>query len=205
VCRGRHKFQRCALTIGEYMHPADEIGKALSQARSILSSLVNCYDRPETRFATGQVFIAEAIIAAEEILGKADNHLAALYADYGNSAHQDEEAEAQNSEIEAVAKPTEDALPENYLPSSFGLFGRHPSVSHLANKLDSIVETLPPAPAPMRPEEMVEQPAQSYEELLEKLTAMADSAAYHTGHGDNGLLPVLESLRDDMLRMRSVA
>jgi hypothetical protein len=188
------------------MHPADEIGKALSQARGILSSLANCYDRPEERFVTGSTFIAEAVAAADEILAKASNHLASLYENYDlnvASGDQDgEEAEDFEDEVEATSKVV---LPDDHLPSSFGLFGRHPSVNHLANKLESIVESMPPAPEPLRPEQMVEQPAQSYEELLEKLTAMADSAAFHTGQSDNALLPVLESLRDDMLRMRSVA
>ncbi len=188
------------------MHPADEIAKALSQARGILASVVNCFDRPEAKFATASTYIAEAVIAAEEILGKANLHLATLFEDYDLSISNASTEYGVTADVteEDEAAPEPD-LPENYLPASFGLFGRHPSVTHLANKLETIVDTLPRAPEPLRPEQLVEQPAQSYAELLEKLTAMADSAAFHTGEGDSTLLPVLQSLRNDVIRMRSVA
>lgn len=188
------------------MHPADEIAKAVSQARGILASLVNCYDRPDAKFVTGLPYIAEAVIAAEEILGKATVHLATLFEDYNlGISNASAEVDVADDVTEGVEVAPEPDLPEDYLPVSFGLFGRHPSVTHLANKLETIVETLPRAPEPLRPEQLVEQPAQSYAELLEKLTAMADSAAFHTGEGDSTLLPVLESLRNDVIRMRSVA
>jgi hypothetical protein len=96
-----------------------------------------------------------------------------------------------------------------------GQFGQAGSTSRLAQKLDSILETLPPAreylrPEDMmpRPEDMIEQPAQTYEELLEKLTAMADAAAYQAHKKDqptSPLLPMLESLRADLLRIKTVA
>jgi hypothetical protein len=198
--------------IGENMHPADELGKALSQARGIISSVINCYDRPEQNFVTGTNFIAEAMLAVEDILSKASANLSSLYEDYDLSvATGAEDVIAPLSAAEAEDDETQTSQNEeadDYQPSSFGLFGQHGNISRFANKLESIVETLPPAPEPMRPEQMIEQPAQNYEELLEKLTAMADSAAYHTQSNptaENTLLPVLESLRNDVLRMRSVA
>ena len=197
------------MKIGDNTHPADELGKSLSQARGLISSMINCFDKSANGFVTGQIFVAEAMVAVEDILSKASGSLAALYENYDLTAtagsSEDAELELADEEIEPVV-----VQEEEYRPSSFGLFGRHNTVSSLANKLGTIAESLPQQTAsePMRPEEMIEQPAQNYEELLEKLSAMADSAAYHTSAGreqDGSLLPVLESLRADVLRMRSVA
>ncbi len=190
-------------------HPADELGKALSQARGIVSSLINCFDKAGANFVTGQTFVAEAMIAVEDLLSRAGGNLASLYENYDLTlvgVQNEDEVESKEPDPEPEVDPEPE---QSYQPSSFGLFGRHHAVSHLANKLDTIVETMPKVTArePMRPEQMMEQPAQSYEELLDKLTAMADSAAYHThaSKTESTLLPVLESLRADVMRLRSVA
>jgi hypothetical protein len=197
------------------MHPADEIGKALSQARGLLSSVLNCYDKSTTSFATGTSFVAEAIFATEDILVKAGESLTTLYADYDLNVTKSSDRQADESEETIQENETTDQtpteLPIGRLPfSSFGLNSGQEQVSRLAHRLDNILESLPPPPPadPMRPEDMVEQPAQNYDELLEKLTAMADSAAFHARPGSADsirLLPVLESLRADVLRMRSAA
>jgi hypothetical protein len=208
-----------ALSLAEEKHPADEIGKALLQAGGILTSLSNCYDKPGASFAIGTPFIAEAIIAVEGILAKANDCLAKLYEGYdlgkliGESTPLPQKTKAQAEPVDQESPETKEPVVENLSEQEedsgyLGYFGRQDQVSRLSVKLDSILEKLPAQQQPMRAVDMIEQPAQNYEELLEKLTAMADAAAYqvhHNADADSNLLPVLESLRADVMRMRSVA
>jgi hypothetical protein len=181
-------------------HPADEIGRALSQARGIISSLMNCFNRPHAEFSVGTPFIAEAMQAVEVILDRAGNNLSALYENYDlNALHEEDEIE----EAEVVNVPEAPREEASYEASNIGRFGRHATVSRLAGSLESITQVLPAAP--LTTSHLSEQPAQTYDELLEKLTAMTESAAFHGQGGEDTLLPVLESLREDVLRMRAVA
>lgn len=196
------------------MHPADELGKSLSQARGIITSMINCFDRTTSTFVTGPRFVADAMTAVEDILSKASGNLSELYENYDLNhveAAMEETFAGETEIVEESAPAVVHAVEEEvYTPSSFGLSGRGNNISRLSEKVDEIIETFPKprAAEPLRPETMVDQPAQNYDELLEKLTAMADSAAYHTQKNnaqDSGLLPVLEGLRADLMRMRSVA
>jgi hypothetical protein len=213
IRRGAQEVER-ALISGEEKHPADEIGKSLLQAGGILTSISNCFDRPAASFAIGTPFIAEAIIAVEGILAKANESLAKLYESYDLSKIEVEKPVVQSpielplqsythasQNEEAGADPAVNQDDTGYL----GYFGRQDQASRLASKLDSILEKLPTQEYQIRPEDMIEQPAQNYDELLEKLTAMTDAAAHQSNDPNGNLLPVLESLRADVLRMRAVA
>jgi hypothetical protein len=193
------------------MHPADEMGKSLSQARGILSSLINCFDKTNANFVTGTVFVSEALTAIEEILSKAGDNLTELYNNYDlntviedSSEHIEDESDDE-VEVEVNAD-TEDTLPI----SAFGVFGHRKKAPNVSEKMDDNTVALPKTlrTEPLRPEMMADQPAQTYDELLEKLTAMADSAAFHAQKSDGeaeNMVPVLEGLRADLIRMRSVA
>jgi hypothetical protein len=218
------------LTAQEEKHPADEIGKALSRAGGILSSLANCYDRNETDFQISVGFMFEAVSAVEKLLGQASAELTKLYQSYdltkltdapstATVAPQVEEqgetsyAEAEsNEDTEAGYEPlvfnrkAEPQTPED--PQYLGFFGPSEQVSKLASRIDHILDAMPAKNRTTSPDELLDRPALTYNELLEKLTAMADAAAYqaHQSPQDNQtLLPVLENLRADMLRIRSVA
>ena len=54
---------------------------------------------------------------------------------------------------------------------------------------------------------ILEKPATTYDELLAKVTAVADEAAFeaHSSNSQRSLLPALEGLRADLLKMRAVA
>ena len=218
------------LTAQEEKHPADEIGKALLRAGGILSSLTNCYDKNETDFQISGPFMFEAVSAVEKLLGQASGELTKLYHSYDLSKLSGEiHAELAGVEVEehletsyVEAEEHEDAetpseplifsrqagseTPEE--PQYLGFFGPSEQVSKLASRLDNILEALPTRARTGSPDELLDRPAQTYNELLEKLTAMADAAAYqaHQSPNDNHtLLPVLENLRADMLRIRTVA
>jgi hypothetical protein len=196
-----------ALGLGEEKHPADEIGKALLQASGILTSLSNCYDKPESNFSIGTPFIAEAIIAVEGILSKANESLTKLYDHYDLGKLEAYNAQAHDKAAGDVRVETTSGEPDadaGYL----GYFGRQNQGSRLSVKLDAIRDSMPEYGQELRPENMTEQPAQSYDELLEKLTAMTDAAAFQAQNNeqqDQNLLPMLESLRADLMRLRTVA
>ncbi len=216
------------MTAIEDRHPADEIGKALSRAGGILTSLTNCYDKNDTDFQISVQFMFEAVSAVENLLGHASAELAKLYSSYDLSkiALQTENSEPQELgqfrhdnvqalnhqqhssagsvshelQTENVSEPSE--------PQYLGFFGPTEQVSRLANRIDSLLETMPAKTMAPTATDYIDRPAVTYNELLEKLTAMADAAAYNAHQGqDNGqsLLPVLENLRADMLRIRTVA
>jgi hypothetical protein len=194
-------------------HPADEIGRALSQAGGILASLANCYDDSEKNFELSQPFVAEALRAVEVILAKANLSLTSLYENYDLSpileikqlrdsagkaeAEEDTEteSESQQEEDESQAVQDEQKLQEDAdseeAQSRYSNFGRPMPFVNL---------TLAARDDAMRAEDMIDQPAQSYEELFQKLTAMTIAAAQ-----DQNLLPVLESLRQDVERLRNAS
>jgi ABC-type transporter Mla subunit MlaD len=214
------------LTAQEEKHPADEIGKALSRAGGILSSLTNCYDRNETDFQISVGFMFEAVTAVEKLLGHASAELTKLYQAYDLTKLTDAQlgAEVEESLQTAFSAPelheetevddeplmfNRQAEPETSEDAQYlGFFGPSEQVSKLASRIDDILETMPTKVRTTSPDELFDRPALTYNELLEKLTAMADAAAYqaHQSPNDNQtLLPVLENLRADMLRIRSVA
>ncbi len=218
------------MTAQEDKHPADEIGKALSRAGGILSSLTNCYDRNETDFQISVGFMFEAVTAVERLLGQASAELTKLYQSYDLSklteASQAASADAEVEEHFEPSYPGAEALEEQETsheplifnrqaeseapedPQYLGFFGPSEQVSKLASRIDSIMETMPTKVRTSSPDELLDRPALTYNELLEKLTAMADAAAYQAHQSPSGnqtLLPVLENLRADMLRIRSVA
>jgi hypothetical protein len=221
------------VTAIEERHPADEIGKALSRAGGILTSLTNCYDKNDTDFQISVQFMFEAVSAVENLLGQASQELAKLYSSYDlnkisnlseNTPQTAPEAEYSQSNNDHVIGAddlrynfdgsTQDKQhqSENVVPAAepqyLGFFGPTEQVSRLANRLDSLLETMPARQVAVTANDFIDKPALTYNELLEKLTAMADAAAYNAHQGqDNGqsLLPVLENLRADMLRIRTVA
>ena len=214
-------------------HPADEIGKALSRAGGILTSLSNCYDKAESGFEISVPFIFEAVTAVEKLISGASDQLERLYQNYNLGKQPNVEADEVIAEppyvqsafepeseqqfastpvshlaqayVDQRTTPLNAATPEN--PNYLGFFGPTEQVSRLASRLDSILENMP-EPERSTTEQMIDRPAQTYNELLEKLTAMADVAAYHAHHApgtDRSLLPVLETLRADVMRIKSVA
>lgn len=197
------------MELGEEKHPADEIALALSRAGGILSSLSHCYDAANTDFAIGAVFLAEAIKTTEEILFKANESLTRLYQDYSLATLQDEQADElvrrasasfgsaseNNSDLDFVS------LRQNSGRSNYRSQSKLASVS--AEEINDDLGDQSEDETSATVEQMIEQPAQSYQELLEKLTSMVDAASYRSMDDDSQLLPVLESLRSDVMRLKT--
>jgi hypothetical protein len=219
------------LNTSDEKHPADEIGKALSRAGGILSSLTNCIDKSEIDFEISVPFVFEAVSAAEKLVSKANEELARLYEFYDLSKVETpvslpnlipiQEAETAVGEAETAADVEVPEFSNDYsVPnlaaeqtvesngSLFGAFRPTDQVHRLATRLDSILETIPNKSRKPAPLDLADRPADTYNELFDKLTAMADAAAYqaHQSPGQSEtLLPLLERLRADMIRIRNVA
>ena len=208
------------MTAFEEKHPADEIGKALSRAGGILTSLTNCYDRNDTDFQISVQFMFEAVSAVENLLGQASAELAKLYGSYDLSkiSQYDENLTSPENDFSQVSYNQEgstqtmrhqtESVSEAPEPQYLGFFGPTEQVTRLADRIDSLLETMPARPAAISANDFIDKPAMTYNELLDKLTAMTDAVAYNAHQGqDNSqsLLPVLEDLRADMLRLRTVA
>jgi hypothetical protein len=222
------------VTTAEQKHPADELGRALARANGILTLISDCYDKSEATFETGNAFVHESIIAVEAMLNGASAALAKLYQDCDLSIVREAATEANleqpvaevptvqvpvfiqpeippQQHVEAQSPvssyvPASNYAQQNYGNSYLGFFGPAEPVSNLADKLDNILVNMPARPR-AKHAEIFDKPAENYDELLQKLTALADVAAYqaHQNSADAGLGSALEELRADLIKLRSVA
>ena len=207
----------------EFKHPADEIASALSRANGILTVIGGCYDKSGNQFAIGTAYIAESIIAVDGLLNAATTALERLYATCDLSVVHDVTVTAEPEAVVAaevsIENYTERCEPapatvisrpvvENQLPKSSYLaaFGPSEAQLSLAERADSAVPMFK-SMAPSKRDTIMDQPATTYEELLAKVTAVADQAAFqaHNSPTERSLLPALEGLRADLLNMRAVA
>jgi hypothetical protein len=207
----------------EQKHPADELGKALSRANGILTLLTGCFEKPSNSFETGNAFVFESITAVEAMLNTATLALGRLYQTCDLSV-------IRQAQVEVLVEPepaiiTPEPAPEvqhqmpmqlhapvvapmqnNYGTSYLGFFGPAEPAAELSEKIDSILVNMPARPR-AKHAEIFDKPAENYDELLQKLTALADVAAYqaHQTNQDGGLGSALEELRADLIKLRSVA
>ncbi|MEO9166947.1 MAG: hypothetical protein ABI230_00950 [Aestuariivirga sp.] len=205
----------------EFKHPADEIANALSRANGILTVIGGCYDKTGNQFAIGTAYIAESIYAVDGLLNAATTALERLYQTCDLTVVRDaSEIHAPEAAVEVPAE-TYSTLPDLALPtpmpraameapqmksSYLAAFGPSEAQLSLSERADSAVSHFKPM-APSKRETILDQPATTYEELLAKVTAVADQAAFqaHNSPTERSLLPALEGLRADLLKMRSAA
>ena len=209
----------------EMKHPADEIGKALARASGILAVLSSCYDRQTQSFETGSNYAFESILAIETIVVNAASALEKLYGDYDLTPITGEAEIPPEIPVVATRSPAailkdSDALNGYFgraahahnietanLNSYLSSFGPSEHVPRLVDRAEqaaghSFTFETKPGRAPA-----VERRAENYDELLNKLTTVAHRAAAfeHQPGFEDKLLPALEDLRADILRLRSVA
>ena len=93
-----------------------------------------------------------------------------------------------------------------YGSSYLGFFGPAEPVASLSDKIHNILVNMPSRPR-AKHVEIFDKPAETYDELLQKLTALADVAAYqaHQANTEASLGPALEELCADLIKLRSVA
>ena len=211
----------------EVKHPADEIGKALARATGILTLLSSCYDKQSQSFETGGGYAFESILAIEAILGHAASALGKLYETCDLTLLQPQQSEPLPQEVSASTQvanlPPAQEIPvfEGYLGRSVQMrraesanlngylssFGPPEQGGRLSERADSALSRSFGLEAPVSRVPLSDRRAEDYDELLQKLTAVANQAAVMEDHPDLGqnLAPALEELRADLIRLRSVA
>ncbi len=208
----------------EVKHPADEIGKALARASGILAVLSSCYDKQTQSFETGSNYAYESILAIENIVMNASGALVKLYGCYdltpigddvggelpsevaiSNRAAMQVEASSHNGSTGRASQnqKTDAANLNGYLSS----FGPAENASHLAERADYGLSQPFTFDLQIGRGASSDRRAESYDELLQKLTTVAHQAAAfeHQPGFEEKLLPALEDLRADILRLRSAA
>ena len=210
--------------VAEVKHPADEIGKALARESGILAVLSSCYDKQSQSFETGANYAYESILAIETIVVNASGALEKLYGDYDLTpiaaqgaiaaqhelpaavvGHVQEEPTALNNYVgrSSQVQKIETASLNSYLSS----FGPPEHATRLAERADHALSQPFTFDSRLGRVPLSDRRAESYDELLQKLTTVAHSAAAfeHQPGFEEKLLPALEELRADILRLRSVA
>jgi hypothetical protein len=157
-------------------HPADALNLALSRASGILASLGNCYNTADGFFAVPPAFIAQSLVAINEFVVEASQALVHMHelCDLSIPAGFD-------TVVEDAEKPVD-----------FGsvLKLRQQDLARGDGAVAGFVDV----------------PAQTYDELLQKVTAaevFAQAQSQSLGNPDDMLLPILSSLREELLRIRA--
>ena len=221
-------------TATELKHPADEIAQALARANGILTVISGCYDSSSEDFAIGTSYLAESIAAVDGLLAAATAALGRLYQSCDLTIIRDANTEIAQTRAPEVEAPVAIELPprvsttpvnaalalppapsvfargishaKSMKPSYLAAFGPSEGAASLADRVQTAVPHAAPKVVAQR-NTILSKPATTYDELLAKVTAVADEAAFeaHSSNSQRSLLPALEGLRADLLKMRAVA
>ena len=214
-------------TATEFKHPADDIARALARANGILTVLSGCYDKSSEDFAIATTYLAESIAAVDGLLASATTALGRLYQICDLTVIREANLEIPSTtavEIEPLVEIELPATSSNpspitpsvsargisqakpVKPSYLAAFGPTEDAASLAERVQAAVPDVAPTVAVKR-NTILSKPATTYDELLAKVTAVADEAAFEArgSNAQRSLLPALEGLRADLLKMRAVA
>lgn len=175
-------------TIGDD-HPVDRLSAALARASGVLAMIGQCYDQAQGVFKVSQEFLIQALVAMEGFVDESKSAVADLTEHYDLSLQ-------QAADTAKMAPAPRDPLRFEFKAQSSG---------------DDVFVSRTPA-APNMPEEREPQPdtnhiAQSYDELLRKLTAAEvfaqEQQSLSMPGSQSPLVPLLRSLREDLRKVRA--
>jgi hypothetical protein len=198
------------LTQDAETHALETLGASINRASGVLSAAGELYSSTNNQFHGGNAFAAHAITTANTLLAEASNALSALYEAVSARTAQVASSEAERlALVEALdaERARAESLAENQLvdESDDILEG------DLAALEDDEVLTWKGAPerAPQtRPNASTDEFARSYEELLRKVTAFEVFARQQDSQSsaeEHNLLPLVESLKEDLIKLSRVA
>jgi hypothetical protein len=181
-------------------HPADVLAQQLDRVTGLVRIMGDLYSTHNDSFATGSSFIAHGLVAVSTLLSDAQGALDNLHqvCDLRLNTAQSSST-AEDSSVEAVAT---DAEPMVFPPVE--------TEWHDAEHAETdAVAQVPNSPSTKVQSVQDDEFAQSYLELLRKLTAAEVFAAEQQalappGSGQN-LLPLLRSLREEFQKLHRVA
>jgi hypothetical protein len=175
-------------------HPADVANLALMRISGILASLSALFDDRRSQYAVDVPFVAQSVKALSQLSDEASAALNELY----NAC--DLTLLPPHEEIQDVA---DEVVEDDHAQIDFNVLRRR--VDALANSKNVPLPTVRTADS----NPTNDAPATSYEELLQKVTAAEVFANAQASQIDGGetsmLLPILNSLKQDILRMKRVA
>jgi hypothetical protein len=175
-------------------HPADVANLALMRITGILSSLSALFDDRRSQYAVDVPFVAQSVKALSQLSDEASAALNELY----NSCDL-----TLLPPHEVIQGSVEAAVEDDHGQIDFDILRRRVD----ANATNRNV----PLPTVRTAESNLtnDAPASTYEELLQKVTAaevFASAQASQIDGGENSMLiPILNSLKQDILRMKRVA
>jgi hypothetical protein len=180
----------------EPVHPADTLGVAINRAIGVLSALTACHDPQRGGFAVNEQFLLQAVAAVESFVSDArDAYLTLCDSCDLRLSQFDKTAEGRPG----GAATSEKSSDELHLDAATVL----PALPTLAGVADVSMPVLPVAGTGSTSDVM----AESYDELLRKVTAAEVFAATRAGGfgagQNNPLLPLLQSLRQDLEKLRA--
>jgi hypothetical protein len=198
------------LTQDAETHALEMLGASINRASGVLSAAGELFSNTSNQFHGGNAFAAHAITTAHALLAEASSALAELYEVASSRAEKDAAAEAENQAlIEALEaeRARAESLAEHQLAQDIGDVAEGDLAEHEEEK----VLTWKVAPDERQTSRLSPSPdefAQSYEELLRKVTAFEVFARQQDADGngeDNNLLPLVESLKEDLIKLSRVA
>jgi hypothetical protein len=176
-------------------HPADLANLALMRIGGILASLTALFDDRRAQYAVDVPFIAHSVKALSQLSDEATAALHDLYTSCDLTLINSLDGDG----IDGGQTTPEDEQAE----TDFSLLRRRADEQRAASHVP--LPTVRTADAGG----MNDAPATSYEELLQKVTAaevFANAQATQIAGGEASmLLPILNSLKQDILRMKRVA
>jgi hypothetical protein len=167
------------------VHPADTLSVALERVSSLLNTMTTLYESNSDSFAVDNSFLIHGLAAAGSLVGDAQAALGELHANCDLTL------------VDAMI-PLRDVA--DVVVSS-------DEISEEASVEAVLVaeEIAPVSTKPLQPDNF----AQSYNELLRKLTAAevfaSEQQALSPPGSEQHLLPLLRSLREDLQRLHRVA
>ena len=158
-------------------HPADRLALALSRASGIVASVEHCFSERSNDFAVTAAFIAHALKTVENFIDEASRSLSDLNRDFDLSITKGALANIANARAAGES---------------------------VDNEIRGSVATLSPHEEDDQTDDLS---ARTYDELLAKVTAAEVFATNQArqNESENDLVPLLNSLKADLLRLRSVA
>lgn len=184
-------------------HPADVLAQQLDRVTGLVRTLGDLFSPQHESFATGNSFIAHGLVAVSTLLNDAQEALENLH-QVCDLRLTDTQAQSAAPEVPQMREDVEPAFDE---PMVFP-----PTANEWDNPKEPVLDVQAETPvAPMAQVQIVQDDefAQSYLELLRKLTAAEVFAAEQQalappGSGQN-LLPLLRSLREEFQKLHKVA
>lgn len=192
------------------VHPVDDMRTTLTRLSSLLETLTGFYDAGRERFAVNESFVQHALLACDQFCTQARRSLGTLEDGYdlrplSVSTQSDLLPMDLHAAEQAATADASQAVEDESFTSRFSFNGGDYQEPAEVAAEAPVADTRMPAAPPEQDSEY----AQSYLELLRKLTAAEIFAVEQQALAPPGtqhqLLPLLRSLREDFQKLHTSA